>query len=124
MASGKIIVVNRHNTGWMYEHPEAKPVYIGRGTVFGNEASWEQSRGVKVIVKDRAEAIAYYENWVRSRINLKGDPFRKAVIDLAWKYLNGETIALMCSCSPQPCHGDILKRAIEVTAKVLAKETV
>lgn len=67
-------------------------VYVGRPSVFGNPF---------VIGKDgtRAEVIAKYEAWIKSK------PW---LVERAKRELAGKD--LMCWCSPCACHADVLLR--------------
>lgn len=89
-------VVNRYK--------EDYDVYIGRGTKWGNPH------------KDmpRAKAIALYKEtfkqWLRDG-TITLDDLRE---------LQGMRIA--CSCKPQPCHGDIIAKAVNLLAGVHVEE--
>jgi hypothetical protein len=74
------------------KHKEQYDVYIGRGSIFGNQF---------VIGKDgnRAEVIEKYRIWFNTRI--QDTQFRKAVLQLKDKRLG-------CFCKPLACHGDII----------------
>jgi len=65
-------------------------IYIGRGTLFGNEF---------IIGRDgnRQEVIAKYKDWFYSRPD---------VMFTASLVLLGKT--LVCHCAPLPCHGDVI----------------
>jgi hypothetical protein len=70
-------------------------VYIGRPSRFGNPF---------VIGKDgdREAVIMKYEKWLRSNPSLIED----MVVNLKGK-------DLVCYCSPQACHGDVILKIIE-----------
>jgi len=76
-------------------------VYIGRPSKFGNPF---------VIGKDgtRAEVIKKYEAWLLSQPKL---------VKAAKTELKGKN--LLCWCSPQACHGDVLLRVANSTTKSL-----
>ncbi len=71
--------------------------YIGRPTKFGNPFSHKDGTLAKYKVETREEAIAKYEEWIRSKPEL---------IEAAKKELKGKN--LFCWCYPLACHGDIL----------------
>jgi HK97 family phage portal protein len=76
-------------------------VYIGRPSPLGNPYK---------IGPDgtRDEVIAKYAAW------LPTDPAAQAEISaLSNRLRNGEDLTLLCWCSPLPCHGDVVKEAIE-----------
>lgn len=72
--------------------PDARGVYIGRPSVFGNPFR---------IGRDgtRAEVVAKYETWLFSQPDLLSRVKR----DLTGKNL-------ICWCAPSACHGDVLLR--------------
>ncbi|HMN10945.1 MAG TPA: DUF4326 domain-containing protein [Bellilinea sp.] len=104
-------VENRHN----YDGPGT---YIGRGTMWGNQASHKDYPGVKVKVNTREEAVRWYLSWLREqyRYNLT---IHNALDEWARQHRRGKEIVLICSCAPQACHGDIIKLAIEKLAEAL-----
>ena len=81
----KPMVLNKHHIG-----VKTNVVYIGRPSKWGNPF---------VIGKDgsRAEVIEKYREWIKSQ---------PALIEAARNELAGKN--LMCFCSPQACHGDVL----------------
>ena len=80
-------------------HCKGEPfdMYIGRPSKWGNPF---------VIGKDgtRAEGIAKYEAWLRTRPELIA----------ALPELHGKVLG--CWCSPLPCHGDVLVRVSDEQA--------
>ncbi len=69
-----------------------KGVYIGRGSIFGNP--YEIGRD-----GTREEVIARYRIWFN--FLLRDNQFRTALLNLRGKNL-------VCFCSPQSCHGDVI----------------
>ena len=106
-----IAVVNRHSY-------HGKGIYIGRGTIFGNKASHSKYNGVEVLCNSREEAIEWYLEWLREQWKNDGE-VKKALLNLATKHKNGEDIVLICSCKPLPCHGDVIKDAVEKIAQII-----
>lgn len=83
------------------EQPPADAVYIGRGTKWGNPFGRHTGHS-------REEAINCF------RFHLDQHPaLKRAVID----ELRGRD--LVCSCKPQPCHGDVLLEIANVTDEAL-----
>lgn len=88
---------------------EPYDVYIGRGKcpVTGNLSPWGNpfshlpDSAASYRVSTRAEAIAKYEEYIRSRPDLIA-----ALADLRGKTLG-------CWCHPKPCHGWVLIRLAE-----------
>lgn len=74
-------------------------VYIGRPSEFGNPFSHKTGTLAAFVVKDRAEAVQKYEEWVRQQPELMA----KVKRDLRGKVLG-------CWCSPLACHGDVLAK--------------
>lgn len=120
---GNIVVVNRHDTAWRYSlGMDIQPIYIGRGTIWGNQASDKMYIGVNVLVGSREEAVTWYRGWLRKQyVNPKTAQYQ-GLRELAWRYLNGDSIVLMCSCKPKACHGDVLMEAIKGVARQISLE--
>lgn len=93
-----ITVVNKYK----FKGPS---VYIGRPSALGNPF---------VIGADgtRAEVIEQYRDFmIQSYIyNAK---YRSVIDTLVSAAARGEDINLSCFCSPQACHGDVIKEMIE-----------
>jgi hypothetical protein len=78
-------------------------VYIGRPSLLGNP--------YRASVYGRRKAIMLYRQWLWDRINERGkvcDELKR----LANLAKQGD-LTLICWCSPNPCHGDIIARAVE-----------
>lgn len=61
---------------------------------------------------DRNEVIEKYKIYFDRKM-LNDKEFKESFYQLAEDYKRYETIQLACWCSPQKCHGDILKQALE-----------
>jgi hypothetical protein len=86
----KAMVVNvRHS---------AYDVLIDRATKWGNPFSHEKGTKARVVVGSRVEAIAKYEEWIKTQPHLMA-----ALSELKDKVLG-------CHCAPFKCHGDVLVR--------------
>lgn len=88
------------------------PIYIGRGSVFGNPFPMtNQSQQARDSV---CEAFLAHlkEQW---RVARKGQhsPLAHGVRALATRVAQGERLALQCFCAPKRCHGDAIKHTIE-----------
>ncbi|KKK75877.1 hypothetical protein LCGC14_2869340 [marine sediment metagenome] len=80
-----------HNKKTPYE------IYIGRPSKWGNP--------FKVgIHGKRGECIELYRDWIHQ-------PKQKELFDAAQKELKGKVLG--CWCSPNPCHGDVLKEIVD-----------
>jgi hypothetical protein len=53
-----------------------------------------------------------YRVWLWKAIREKG-PVYRLLAQLAELHKAGRRIVLVCCCNPLPCHGDVIKRAIE-----------
>jgi hypothetical protein len=79
-------------------------VYIGRGSIYGNPFRIGPDGS-------RAEVIERYRRRLWHYLQTDNE-LSKAIRDLADK-AKTEDIVLECFCAPLPCHGDVLKAAIE-----------
>ena len=75
-------------------------VYIGRPSKWGNPFT-HIAKGTlaQYVVKDRDEAVAKFEEYIRARPDL---------MEAAKRELKGKD--LVCWCAPLSCHGDVLSR--------------
>jgi hypothetical protein len=80
-------------------------VYIGRGSDWGNPYSHKDGTQAIVQVDSVAEAIRLYRKWLWFLIK-QG----LVTIDML-KELDGKRLA--CYCAPNPCHGNVIKRAVQ-----------
>lgn len=84
---------------------DCQDVYIGRPSILGNPFAMTAE-------SDRSEVIEKYRLWLWRQIQLKGRVY-KELIKIALLVLAGKKIRLVCYCSPKPCHGDIVIKAVE-----------
>lgn len=65
---------------------------------------------------DRTQSIALYRKWLWAQIKHVLAGGKSAAVDLlvelAQRRLDGEQFYLICWCYPEPCHGDVVDRAI------------
>ncbi len=97
-----ITVLNRRDG----HGPDAE--YIGRPSPLGNP--------YKIGEWSRDEVIAKYREWLGGKSllsNAGNELFR-----LAKKYSENGKLDLVCWCSPEACHGDVIKEYIE---KIVSK---
>ncbi len=95
-----IRVVNRHN------HELTVSDYnICRGTPLGNPFKIDATR-------TRAEAIAFYKNYIQDKIKNKDKPVC-ATLNNIYKEAKTRDVYLVCVCKPKSCHGDILKNILD-----------
>lgn len=95
------IVVNRR----LVNMRDPDVVYIGRGSMWGNPFSHRDGTKAIVQVNSVAEAIQEYRKWLWWQI-------KSGVITIEMlKDLDGKRLA--CYCAPNPCHGNIIKLAVQ-----------
>ena len=80
------------------KYQESFDVYIGRGSKWGNPFVIGRNGG-------RAEVIAKYRRYLWARIE-QGQVSLDDLLALDGKRLG-------CFCKPLPCHGDVIKAAVE-----------
>jgi hypothetical protein len=78
-------------------------VYIGRPSVLGNPFSVQQY--------GREQCIEKYRAWLKSEYAKHGKVY--AEIQRLVEIAEQGDLVLVCWCSPEPCHGEVLKRVIE-----------
>lgn len=109
-----LAVVNRHT----FTGPRDESyVYIGRGTPLGNNWSHVPETDAQFRVGSREEAVGRYRQWLWQEMQRGNGPAFKALETLKERAVAGEKLSLACSCSPQLCHGDVIKAAIEHLAQ-------
>jgi Domain of unknown function (DUF4326) len=89
-------------------------VYIGRPSVLGNPFTHLKGKTLaKFTVATREESVRKYEEYFREKL-FTDNTFKKEIESLKKEYLAGNDIHLICWCSPLSCHGDIIKKYLEV----------
>lgn len=86
-------------------------VYIGRPSKLGNPYSHLESSVAEFRVKTREESIEKYGGWLRGQYRLKGDVY-DTLMRLVDVYEKTGELTLVCWCKPLPCHGDVIRDAI------------
>jgi len=78
---------------------EPYDVYIGRGSLFGNQWTHIKTKPTKAkyTVNTVEEAISEYKNWILQQPEL---------LVQVHHLLTGKILG--CYCKPGPCHGDVL----------------
>jgi len=101
----KILVVNRHHYDSNQYNESHIPIYIGRGTIFGNKF---------VIGKDgdREEVVEKYKQDLRNAWK-NNEKIKFEILKLVKYVKDGYILVFICSCKPKLCHGDVLKYVIE-----------
>lgn len=96
-----ITVVNKH-------HKQAGE-YIGRGSPLGNPFPIDVAKG-----QTRQLVISNYKEWLERQIAHRVPRVIDELNRLGNIALKGD-LALQCFCSPQPCHGDIIKNVLDLS---------
>lgn len=86
-------------------HGDFDGVYIGRGSPLGNPFRINQRQ-------TRDEVIDRYEEYIREKIASK-DQEVCAELNKIFKAARAGNVNLKCFCSPDRCHGDVIKKLIE-----------
>lgn len=81
-----------------HEYDASQLIYIGRGSIWGNPYRIGQDG-------TREEVIEKYRDHLASQIR-EGKITGEDILSLQGK-------KLVCFCKPEPCHGDVLVKAIE-----------
>jgi hypothetical protein len=89
-------------------------LYIGRPSLLGNPFEMKDKNNMN----ERMMVIDKYRDHLRE-IYRKEEKVRGLLMDLARKHQAGEEIVLVCWCAPLPCHGDVVKEAVEKIASSL-----
>ena len=76
-------------------------ILIDRNTPLGNRC-YDDSRDL---------SIQKHRKWLKKQVREKTKIYR-ILKRIAKRLIGGEKIALVCWCSPKPCHGDNLKNEI------------
>lgn len=99
-----ITVVNRHHPEHHYPHGET--IYIGRGSPLGNPFPLGD-------FVNREDCVKAYEEYLSELILMKNSRIMgalKAIHEAA----SDHPVNLQCFCSPKKCHGDSIKKLIEI----------
>lgn len=103
-----IIVANKYKlTG-----EEKNCEYIGRPSPVGNKFSHLPNTQAEFSVKDREEAVACFERYIRLNIN-EDISITREMKRLYKSWREKGDLTLVCWCAPKTCHGDIIKQLLE-----------
>lgn len=105
-----VVVVNRHT----YSGPPDNTFYIGRGTPLGNQWSNLAGTAAPYRVQTRQQAVTKYDSWLAAQLNRGEGRVFQALQQLKTLAARGEEVRLECSCTPELCHGDVIKATIEL----------
>lgn len=94
--------------------PTSDDFYIGRGSVMGNPYHSKESNHPQALYKVDTveEAIEEYSKYLN--YNYFNDVlFREVVLSLVDRELEDKDTNLVCYCSPNKCHGDVIKKFVD-----------
>lgn len=80
-------------------------IYIGRPSPLGNPFQIGRDG-------NREEVVQKYRRYLWGKILEKDTEIIKALISIR-KAADSGDVALECFCAPLPCHGDVIKSAVE-----------
>lgn len=106
---GEITVINKY-------HSPNEGEYIGRGSPLGNPFSHMPGTKAEFLVLTRDEAVNRYEEWLRYKIRLK-DPKVLGELTRLLELARKGDLKLRCFCAPKRCHGDVIKKVLEMELK-------
>ena len=89
--------------------------YIGRPSALGNPFT-SKTHGQGQRVQSVQESIDLFEQWLEEKIQAK-DKDVLAELTRLFKHAQHKPLTLVCWCAPGPCHGDVIKRVLERTAR-------
>ena len=101
--NSRIYVVNKkksRNIGHRIED-----IYIGRPSVLGNPFKIGPDGS-------RDDVIEKYRHWLWVHIQSTDNVYNK-LMQIVKLINSGKHTYLICWCAPLPCHGDVIKKAIE-----------
>lgn len=102
-----IYVVNKKN-----HTPTENDFYIGRGSSLGNIYTHIPNIRDTTQVRTREEAISLFSQWLRIKLE-QGDQQVRAAMNQIYIMAKKGDVNLVCYCSPDGCHGEIIKHKIE-----------
>jgi hypothetical protein len=104
-----ITVVNKHT-----HKPTEYDWYIGRGSPLGNPFTSKPLANTKAQFqcKSREESVAKFKEYILEKIEKKDSVVCASLNYIYSMALKGD-VNLICYCSPELCHGHIIKRIIE-----------
>lgn len=87
-------------------------VYIGRPSPLGNPFSHKRDTIATFRVKTVDEALALYRQWLITQIKENNREVVKELKRLKEMHDRDGELVLGCWCSPNRCHGDIIKQVL------------
>ncbi|MBE7553169.1 MAG: DUF4326 domain-containing protein [Anaerolineales bacterium] len=102
---------------WYGKGKRPTDIYIGRPSLLGNPFASKPSKYAKQSVSSDVEAVREYHCWLQAQW-LANSEVKAELLRLARLYKETGVLHLICWCKLKanddtPCHGDVIKAAIE-----------
>lgn len=91
-------------------------IYIGRGSVLGNDYTHKEGTKAAFLVATVEEAVQCFEADLRKKIADKNIAICRELNNLYKYYKQHGELNLACYCKykgTEPCHGDVIKKILE-----------
>lgn len=92
-------------------------IYIGRNS-YGFKGSVLNNKFKIGKDGNRDEVVEKYRRWLWIEFKKKGKVYEE-LVRISKQVIEGKEVELICWCSPQRCHGDVVKSCIEWMVKSL-----
>lgn len=109
-----ILVTNKYKTQ-NTNIPNA--VYIGRGSGLGNPYTHKSGTKAQYQCDTRKQAIDNYQNYLFQQLRNNDKTISTKLQQILEIERNFGWVELICFCKPKLCHGDIIKRFLELYKK-------
>lgn len=93
----------------------ATQIYIGRalGVNNGSPLANPFTMKDKNDDKERDEVISKYKKWIIKKLIEGNEQVRNELQYIAME-ARRKDVDLLCYCAPKPCHGDVIKKLVEI----------
>ncbi len=79
--------------------------YVSKGSILNNKFKIGQDG-------NREGVVEKYRIWLWQEYKKKSGVYQE-LVRIKDKVIKGEEVELVCWCSPQKCHGDVIKKCVE-----------
>ena len=86
--------------------------YIGRPSVLGNPYSCKEKSLAKYRVKSDKDAVSNFREYATIQY-IVNEEFKNAIEEIIQHSQTHKETNLICWCSPNDCHGDVIKEYVE-----------
>lgn len=94
------------------QEERAAAIYIGRYSNMHALLASPLANPYKLMDMSRERTLEFYRKWLWGRIAEQGRAYQE-LVRIAELVKAGDEVTLMCFCSPEPCHGNVIVKAIE-----------